>query len=362
MSLRRLKGDSHSLSSEEENDQYFPQTYIVIEFNSKIKQETAQWVVDKISKDRKKGGSDLIVRRQPATVGKNLTVHVTSGSQQLLELAEEMEIRKRDRHGVLREFTMHELEDFINPADKAELLSSSEKQTIVRHELENIRALNHEICVLGYPEYPLYEGQSILSACLHYGVIKQVYPLHDEEFIKKLGPKWYKQFLSPQPYEDIRVYFGESIALYFQFLGFYTRSLVVPMLCGFLQMLMPSSFLPFFCILNIICASMFLEFWRRKCSELAYVWGTISMTSFDEPRANFRGHMGLDTVTGKLLPQAPRFKTHMKMYCVSLPLVALCMVGAFIVMLMSFWIEDYLRKIPEIPTWIVYGPASSTRY
>ncbi|CAA9995487.1 unnamed protein product [Nesidiocoris tenuis] len=55
-----------------------------------------------------------------------------------------------------------------------------------------------------------------------------------------------------------------------------------------------------------------LTFWRRKCSELAYIWGTITMTSFDEPRANFRGHMGIDAVTGKLLPQAPRFQTHMK--------------------------------------------------
>ncbi|BET00034.1 Anoctamin [Nesidiocoris tenuis] len=352
--LRRFKGES--LSSEEESDSYFPPTYIVIEFSSKIKPETAQWLVDKISKERKKGGGDLIVRSQPLNVGKNLTVHVTCGSQQLLELAEELEIRKRDRHGVLREFTMHELDDFINPSDKAELLSSSEKQTIVRHELENIRALNHEICILSYPEYPLYEGQSILSACLHYGIIKQIYPLHDEAFIRKLGSKWYSAFLSPQPYEDIRIYFGESITLYFQFLGFYTRSLIVPMLLGFLQMLLPSSFLPFFCILNIICASMFLEFWRRKCSELAYIWGTITMTSFDEPRANFRGHMGIDAVTGKLLPQAPRFQTHMKMYCVSLPLVVLCMIGAFFVMLIYFWVEDHVKQIPDVPNWFINVP------
>ena len=105
--------------------------------------------------------SKVYVHEHQIMALQNLTVHVTSGSQQLLELAEEMDIRKRDKHGVLREFTMHELEDFINPADKSELLSSSEKQTLVRHELENIRALSHEICVLGYPEYPLYEGQSI---------------------------------------------------------------------------------------------------------------------------------------------------------------------------------------------------------
>lgn len=53
--------------------------------------------------------------------------------------------------------------------------------------------------------------------------------------------------------------------------------------------------------------------WRRKCSELAYLWGTIGMaSSMDEPRPNFRGTMGVDIVTGKLQPQFPRWKTYVK--------------------------------------------------
>lgn len=47
----------------------FPQTYIVVEFGCDIKTETAQWLVDKISKKRKDGGAELLVRRQPATFG-----------------------------------------------------------------------------------------------------------------------------------------------------------------------------------------------------------------------------------------------------------------------------------------------------
>lgn len=43
----------------------FPPTYAVIEFSSRIKAETAQWIVDKITKDKKKGGAELLLRAQP---------------------------------------------------------------------------------------------------------------------------------------------------------------------------------------------------------------------------------------------------------------------------------------------------------
>uniref|UniRef100_T1HEM8 Anoctamin n=1 Tax=Rhodnius prolixus TaxID=13249 RepID=T1HEM8_RHOPR len=334
----------------------FPQTYIVVEFGCDIKTETAQWLVDKISKKRKDGGAELLVRRQPATFGQNLTVHVSANIDKLLELAEELEVRKRDKNGILREFTVDEIDEFINN-ERDELLTTADRQVLVKHELENIRALSHEMCILGHMECPLYEGQSIMSACLHYGIVKQIYPLHDDELIKKLGHTWYMQFFQCPPFEDIRIYFGESIALYFQFLTFYTISLVAPTVLGFLQMFLYPGTLAFFCILNIICATLFLELWRRKCSELAFIWGTITMTSFDEPRPNFRGTMGKDAVTGKLLPQAPRFKTHLKMYCVSLPVVVVCMFGAFLVMLFAFWVEDHLRQIPNIPLWVIYIPS-----
>ncbi|XP_014249776.1 anoctamin-10 [Cimex lectularius] len=335
----------------------FPPTYIVVEFSKKIQLKTAQWLVYKLTGSKQSGGAELIVRKQPSSSSQNLLLHVTCSEEKLLELAEEQEVRKKDKNGVLREFMVDELEEFIEADFKDQLLTAAEKQVLVRHEIENVRALSHEMCILGYTEYPLYVGQSIISACLHYKLIKQVFPLHDQELVKKIGGSWYKSILDERHFEDIRMYFGESIALYFQFLGFYTTALMVPSVLGFLQMILPPVTLAFFCVINIICATLFLELWNRKCSELAYVWGTISMTSFDEPRPNFMGVMGVDVVTGKLLPQAPRFKTHLKMYCVSLPLVVLCMIGAFGVMLFSFWVEDLLKQIPSIPQWVVYAPS-----
>ncbi|KAL1123938.1 hypothetical protein AAG570_001708 [Ranatra chinensis] len=288
--------------------------------------------------ENKHGGAELLVRAHPPINRQSFTIHVSASLRKLLELAEDLEVRKKDGNGILREFTVSELNEFCGGKSAEDLLTLAEKQSLVRHELENIRAL--------------------LVACLHYKIIKQIFPLHDVQAVCKLGNSWYLPLYSKQPYETIREYFGESIALYFQFLGFYTYALLVPMILGFVQLLTSSGTLVYFSIINVIWAALFLELWRRKCTELAFTWGTISMTSLDEPRPNFRGVMGKDSVTDRLLPQYPRWKTNMKMYCVSLPLVILCMFGAFIVMLISFWCEDMLRKAGTFPPMVVYIPST----
>ncbi|KAL3281713.1 hypothetical protein HHI36_004917 [Cryptolaemus montrouzieri] len=87
--------------------------------------------------------------------------------------------------------------------------------------------------------------------------------------------------------------------------------------------------------------------WKRKSNELAFNWGTIGMTSLDEPRANFRGTMEMDPITGKVAPQYPRYVTYVKMYCVSLPIVFLCMLAAFVIMLCSFWAENWSKSFED---------------
>ena len=50
-------------------------------------------------------------------------------------------------------------------------------------------------------------------------------------------------------------------------------------------------------------------------------------------------------------------KNMIQMYCVSLPLVVLCMLGAFVIMLASFWLEELLRSIPEYPNFVYLLPS-----
>lgn len=366
--LERLRGsmskqnfleaaESADSSADESSDEsHRPQTYIVIKLAVNTPSAALQWLVDKIRGKRRDGGAELIVFKQEYNVDEGVVLHISASKIKFLEVAEEMEIAKMDKTGIIREFTVNQLEDFlVDEMHVDDLLTIGERQTIVRHELETIRALAEDTQVPGYVQSKsLYLGQSVVQACLSWEIITQIYPLHDKDALKKLGRLWYMSLFDKQPFEDIRIYFGEAVALYFNFLSFYTTSLCVPVVLGLLQLLLRSSTesIWFFCIFNVVWTTVFLEAWKRKCSALAFKWGSIGMTSLDEPRPSFQGVMELDSITGRYFPQYPRWKTNVKMYCVSIPIVLLCLSVAFFIMLTSFWAEDYLKTIES--EWSYY--------
>lgn len=334
------------VESSDEDEGGLPQSYVVMRFNKKIPEPTLEWIVDKIRTLRAHGGGELLVLKQPYKESEGAVLHISASTIKFLEAAEEMEIMKCDKNGINREFTVNNLEDFLPDGMHVDdFLTTAEKQKIIKHELENIRALPQENSIPGYPQYTLYEGQSIIHVCLTEHLIKTLYPLHDVESLKKLGNNWYMTLFGPQPLEEIRLYFGEAIALYFTFLGFYTTALLFPTFLGFLQLFLSNETVPFFCVFNVVWVTVLLELWRRRSNELAFQWGTIGMTSLDEPRANFHGQMGIDAVTGRIQPQHPRWKTTTKMYLVSIPIVIGCMLFASLFMLLLFWVEDYLKEL-----------------
>jgi hypothetical protein len=58
--------------------------------------------------------------------------------------------------------------------------------------------------------------------------LKAFFPLHDEASREHLLKKWMNwRNIVAQPIEQVRDYFGEDVALYFQFLQYYNRSLLV---------------------------------------------------------------------------------------------------------------------------------------
>lgn len=131
-------------------------------------------------------------------------LHLSASKIKFLEVAEDMELIKEDRNGQMREFTVAQLEDFL-PDDMHvdDLLTMAERQNIVRHELENIRALAEDDHIPGYPTYTLYEGQSIFQVLQMYEIVTKMFPLHDEEALKKLGRSWYMSVFRKQPFGKI---------------------------------------------------------------------------------------------------------------------------------------------------------------
>lgn len=89
---------------------------------------------------------------------------------------------------------------------------------------------------------------------LKHKIIGQVMPIHDQEDLKELRNKWVFSLAKRQPLgkklniknpkknifffliisslDKICKYFGIKLALYFAWLGFYTRALVIPAVLG----------------------------------------------------------------------------------------------------------------------------------
>ena len=100
-----------------------------------------------------------------------------------------------------------------------------------------------------------------------------------------------------QPIDDIRDYFGEEVALYFAWLGLYTRSLCFPAVFGVFTSLnqwwsgsidenpMTIPYSIFFAAWSI----SFLSAWKRYENELKFLWGTEGFESMEKPRPTFVG-------------------------------------------------------------------------
>eukprot|EP01055_Gregarina_sp_Pseudo9_P002479 Gregarina_sp_Pseudo_9__2478@NODE_275_length_3315_cov_46_385531_g258_i0_p1_GENE_NODE_275_length_3315_cov_46_385531_g258_i0NODE_275_length_3315_cov_46_385531_g258_i0_p1_ORF_typecomplete_len785_score219_35Anoctamin/PF04547_12/6_5e83DuoxA/PF10204_9/0_11DUF1772/PF08592_11/2_6DUF1772/PF08592_11/34DUF1772/PF08592_11/1_1e04_NODE_275_length_3315_cov_46_385531_g258_i01912545 len=92
-----------------------------------------------------------------------------------------------------------------------------------------------------------------------------------------------------QPLDEVRNYFGEEIAMYYAWLGYYTRCLVVPSVLGLVtwvfsrvvKMEHPASDSPWlhaagfaFCVGVAIWSTLFFNLWVRRENVLCLRWGT----------------------------------------------------------------------------------------
>ena len=142
------------------------------------------------------------------------------------------------------------------------------------------------------------------------------------------------------------------MALYFAFLGHYSLSLIPPALIGIIYFVTSWHSVyreAIFAIFNLIWTTVFLEVWKRYCAELTYTWGTIdtAVSRFEEPRADYHGSLGRNPVTGKLEPVYPKWKRLMRFYCVTVPVISVCLWSAFLVMLLYFWMQHLVDGLYE---------------
>jgi hypothetical protein len=98
---------------------------------------------------------------------------------------------------------------------------------------------------------------------------------------------------------------------------------------------------------NIIWATGFLIFWRRRQAELAYEWNTLDMEQLEETRPTYKGQLRLSPVTDKYEPYYPAWKRLSFRLFVTIPLLVinLVLVSFCFLLIMRFqsWIDRQLK-------------------
>ncbi|KAL2634708.1 hypothetical protein R1flu_006187 [Riccia fluitans] len=131
-------------------------------------------------------------------------------------------------------------------------------------------------------EFEVLPGELLLPKLKQAGVVKELFPLHDdtrrEALLKSWPYKWYQ--LWSQPIDDVYSYFGAKVAIYFAFLGMYTKWLMFPAIMGaflwFRRFGRFAAVVPiFFSTSVIIWAVLFLQFWKRENVALLSRWGMV---------------------------------------------------------------------------------------
>uniref|UniRef100_G3X1X3 Anoctamin n=1 Tax=Sarcophilus harrisii TaxID=9305 RepID=G3X1X3_SARHA len=361
-----------TLSALDTSESFF-KPLVILELARDVKEETRKWLEKKINDKKKNGGAQLLIRPliekcEEQTLESQNVYLIGASTIRLLLGAESVGLVKECNDNTMRVFTYESRKNFKGFSDdNDDFLTMSECQFIIKHELENLRARDEKM-IPGYPQAKLYPGKSILRRLLTSGLVTQFFPLHDNEALKKLESRWYNRFkLKYQPLDDIRVYFGETIALYFAFLEYFTFALIPMALIG----------LPYyvfdwedydkyviFASFNLIWSTVILEVWKRGCALMTYRWGTLLMKrQFEEPRPGFHGVLGVNPVTGREEPLYSSFKRQLRIYLVSLPFVCLCLYFSLYVMMLYFdleaWAQDLHRdsSVPELTNVLLFVPS-----
>ena len=294
-------------------------------------------------------GAGLEVRVDSLRLGGKVLLRVSACAERLEEEAEKMKMKLRVKQGGWRKFDRSIREHFTGSGDSVELFRSCERQTIIDHIIRTKQAdggagLDDQYSSLIAERFPLHMHARLLSL----QPWLSFWTLHSPS-----APSSCCAWLQPllrvfrQPLSSVSAYYGEGVAFYFAFLGFYTAWLCVPTVFGlglFLSQLshtsLDSPLVPFFCLLMALWASVFIEQWRRREAVLANGWGVWQMNDNDEEltRPEYRGQMQRHEVTGEIIRIYPLRKRIRKL-CLAF-LLCFVLVAAFSTLILNIFMQQ----------------------
>ncbi|XP_026991433.1 anoctamin-10 [Tachysurus fulvidraco] len=348
---------------------------VLIQLAENTESNTKQWIMSMISAPNTAGGAHLLVH--PGEDASWSRIVVAAPRCTLLRATEDLGLCKADKEGNMILFSFHDQDNFSNINDMKKFLTLAERQYIVQHQLESMRAVKDQrIPGIHGDKGILRCRQNIFQKLQKTGVIQDVFPLCDEKKLDALSKDWYLQKrLWGQPLDTVHAYFGSSIAFYFSFLDFYTWALIPPAFLGLFIIFflpgapptdepiahnstpgpgsldaddgrLPVSAYMVQAVFSMIWSTVFMELWKRRSAALSYSWGTLTLTEqFQEPRPGFQGEVGINPVTGRTEPLFPESKRQMRVGLVSVPVVLLFLGLVVLGMMGFYYIENIMASI-----------------
>ena len=127
------------------------------------------------------------------------------------------------------------------------------------------------------------------------------FPLHFTRARVKLLVDWAGAWMKPQPLEQVRVYFGEKVALFFTFYGYYTTMLWLPALWGVWLFITQCASRPdtqswenpyvlVYAIAMSVWAMLVPQLWKRLEATRRYEWDTLDFEDQETELLDFRNH------------------------------------------------------------------------
>jgi len=117
----------------------------------------------------------------------------------------------------------------------------------------------------------------------------------------KLLVDWAGSWMKPQPLEQVRVYFGEKVALFFTFYGYFVTMLWLPALWGVWLFVTQCASRPdtqswenpymvVYAVSLSVWAVLFTQLWKRLEATRRYEWDTLDFEDQETELLEFRNH------------------------------------------------------------------------
>lgn len=184
------------------------------------------------------------------------------------------------------------------PADDA-IFSTRDKITIVHHIISS-----KDLGAAGID----------VGQLLHTGDLVAYFPLHEDTLLKEISDNKLAWLMMGTAHTmAVRDYFGEKVTLYFLFMSYYWKALLIPATLGLITQPInwftntPDNITAVpFCIFIAVWNVLLPHFWKRQEAKFSIQWGTLGMVSEMEPcRPQFYGPMQINPVTNQVEPHYP---------------------------------------------------------